>query len=748
VNTSARPQRATSRLTLAARRGFVLALGLLASLIATLAIAGPADALVTEVAGTKVGLQPRSEADPYNDPGETEGDTTTFDNESGNAVLHGSNEYAIYWDPDRQFHHEWITHIDGFFNQLGDAAIDSPFASIAQYRDRSDAITPFRATFEGSYSDFTKFPAAGCTDPHPLIIPKGVNEEVTCLTDAQLREQLESFIATQKLPTGMGTAYYLLTPPGVTVCLDASATSCSDYKLSKTEEEHHERESASYKNSFCSYHADINSDNAREGDGSTILYAAIPWTAGTLGRLVGYDAGGRAYENAEDCQDGGWNPEKSEETREEERTLTTQEITQLGEDSEKVRDQTLLALELEGPHIEEPNQEGKAESRDYTAGLTDVLVDQISEEEMNMVTDPLLDGWQNAAGDEATDMCRNFFDSTGGQGESTGGVTGSLIAEPLSEAGTLSNVSLGAGRFYINNVFSLSEDGCVGAVGLVPRFTPPDPVNANETVGFDGMESTVGLNEGKAFGPSGAPTETYATFSWNFGDGTPEVKGYAPGAPPCETPWLSPCAASIFHTYQYGGKYNVTLTVTDVAGNVDSISHEVTVVGPPAPGSASGSSSNGSSSSSGSSDSTGSSGSSAAAPKPGVPAPVALASIVRQSLHNALHKGLVVSYSVNEQVAGHFEVLLSSALAHKLHISGSAATGLPAGSSPELVIAKAILVTTKGGRSAVHIQFPKRTASRLAHEHKLPLTLRLVVRNAAPGAPATSTTITSVTLGG
>jgi hypothetical protein len=752
VNPSARPQRATSPRTFAARRALVLPVVLLAVLFATLTVAVPADALVTEVAGAKVGLQPRSETDPFKGPAYEELEATTFANESGNAVLHGSNEYAIYWDPGHQFHHEWVTHIDTFFNELGAARIATPFADLAQYRDRSNAITPFRATFEGSYSDFAKFPAAGCTDPHPLVLPKGAKQEVTCLTDAQLREQLESFIATQKLPKGMGTVYYLLTPPGVTICLDAAATHCSDFKVSKSEEEKEERKSVSYEDSFCSYHGDINSDNAREGDGNTILYAAIPWTAGTLGRLTGYDAGARVYENAEDCQDGGWNPQKHEENREKERTLTPEEIAKREEEPEAEREAALLALNLEGPHIQEPNQEGKAESTDYTAGLTDVLVNQISEEEMNTITDPLLNAWQNAAGDEVTDMCRNFFAATAAEGEgNTGEITGSSAAQLLTEAGTLSNVSVGAGRFYINNVYSLSQHDCVGGVGLQARFTPPDPVNVNETVGFDGLESTVWLDEGKAFGASGPPTTTYATFSWNFGDGTPEAKGFALGAPPCETPWLSPCAASVFHAYQYGGKYTVTLTVTDVAGNVDSVSHEVEVVGPPAPASASSGSSNGSGSSSNGSSASGSGSSaqsSAAGPKPGVPAPVALATVARQSLHSALHRGLVVSYSVNEQVAGHFEVLLGSALAHRLHISGSAATGLPAGSPPELVIAKAILVTTKGGRSAVHIQFPKRTAARLAHEHELALMLRLVVRNAAPGVPATSTTMTSVTLGG
>jgi len=37
--------------------------------------------------------------------------------------------------------------------------------------------------------------------------------------------------------------------------------------------------------------------------------------------------------------------------------------------------------------------------------------------------------------------------------------------------------------------------------------------------------------------------------------------------------------ASVSHSYQYGGTYEVVLAVTDVAGNVASTSHQVTVVG-------------------------------------------------------------------------------------------------------------------------------------------------------------------------
>ena len=64
------------------------------------------------------------------------------------------------------------------------------------------------------------------------------------------------------------------------------------------------------------------------------------------------------------------------------------------------------------------------------------------------------------------------------------------------------------------------------------------------------------------------------------------------------------------------------------------------------------------------------------------------------------------------------------------------------------MIAKAILVTTKGGRSAVHIDFSKRTAARLAKVHKVSLMLRLIVRNASSTDPATTTVVSNITLTG
>jgi len=708
---------------------------------AVLITAAPAGAVVTTVGPITVGVQPRSST-AYTEAARP----ATYANPSGDPVLHGTGVYAIYWDPTDHYWSEWQSAIDGYLEQAGAASgnLSTVFAVDSQYTDKSNRPAVYSQSYKGSYVDYHAYPTPGCVDPEPLLLSDQIGlvfegpATAVCLTSAQMASELEAFIARQHLPTGLGNVYYLLTPPGVTVCLDGGkdAGHCSDYAVASEE---------SYEHSFCSYHADINPGGLPTGDANTIVYAVIPWTAGGFGDnrlLVGDRRPGW------ECQDAGINPAaKGGYKLEEEKPETPTEKTENEKKDPEEKEEVALKHLLEGPHEQEPNQQAcpsTAGTCDY--GLFDLIVNQISLQQEDMVTDPLLNAWQDSAKYENTDECRFLFGPVQG-----GGVTANLE----TFAGTLYDQTLGSGTYYLNDAFNLAAyrlpypgATCTNHVNLAPKFTAPNPVNSGEIVGFDGMESDIDLDAGIDYSAAGAPQANYATYTWNFGDGSPEVSGYAPGSPTCETPWLSPCAASEYHSYQYGGTYNVTLTVKDVGGNIASVVHPITVDGPAPPSSAggAGSGSNGSATSNASAGQTPGSGSTAA---PGaVPAPIAAASIVRQSLHNALHRGLVVSYSVNEQVAGHFEVLLSRTIARRLGISGPAATGLPAGSPAEVVIAKALLITTKGGRNAVHIIFPKRTAARLAHVHRVPLMLRLIVRNAAKGSPATTTVVTSVTLDG
>jgi hypothetical protein len=698
---------------LAALLSALVAVGLLA--------AAPAGAVVTKVEETLVGVQPHSTT--FFTPGS---EPAAFANAGGSPVVHGENTYAIYWDPKFQYHPDWAHLIDGFMESMGSASgsRESVFAVDTQYTDSTNQPAAYSTRSLGAYTDTTGYPSPGCTDPSPLV----EGDAITCLSDKQIRAELAAFISARGLPKGMGTIYYLLTPPGVTVCVDEIASShCSSNESSP--------------NSFCSYHSAIGN-----GDANTILYGMIPWSAGGLGdfklhvgnRTPGYN-----------CQDGGFDPSSKPEAEKlekaKEKTKPEKEAFEKATNEEK--EKLKRAEELEGPHQQEPNQEGCPTSGDggCDTGLADIIIGQIAAEQQNIVTNPLLNAWQDPKKNELTDECRNFFAPVLG-----GGVT----ANELSSGGTLFNQSLGKGAYYLNAAFNLaayklSYPGarCITHVNLVPTFTAPNAVNAGEIVGFDGMESNISLDAAYNFPGGGAAALTYATYTWNFGDGTAPVSGYAPGAPTCSAPWLSPCAASAFHSYQYGGTWNVSLTVTDVGGNVATVSHPVTVVGPapPSPGKEAG---GGSSGGSGGSASGGSSAPGGSAPvvKGSTPSPVAAAAVVSRSLRGVKHSGIVVRFSVNEQVAGHIEVLLDRAVAHRLGISGAPAVGLPAGSAPAVVIGKALLITSKGGRSTTVVQLSKRTIARLQRMPKVTLMLRLSVRNADPHAPTTSTLLSVFTL--
>jgi hypothetical protein len=703
---------------------------------ALLGSAAPALAVVTTVESTTVGLQPRNTESVLD--GVLEGNEggewfyfaapQTFENAAGNPVLHKTETFAVYWDPANRYHGDWQQLINGFLQNVGAASgsLATDFAVDTQYTDKSNAPAYYRSAYRAAYTDTEKYPADGCVDPDPLQEYKPFKTKpIACLTDQQIREQLQTFITQHNLPKGMTSIFYLLTPPGVTVCLDEAATHCSDYEGA-----------ASYKHSFCSYHSDINPGETATGDANTVLYAMIPWTAGGRGdgQLSGTDE-----KPGYDCQDGGFDPSSSPiEQKEHPKEKSEAEIKEF---EKKTAEEKLAILEAEalaGPHQQEPNQVPCPSIDGFCdVGLADLIIGQIGAEQQNIVTNPLLNAWQDASSNEATDECRNFFASGMLEGSSTA-VTGSF-------AGSLSNQQIGSGKYYLNAAFDLAAlklvypgVPCVGGASLAPYFTAPNTVNSGETVGFDGMESDIALGAGVRYSSSGTPEANYATYSWNFGDGTPEVSGYAPGAPACEVPWLSPCAASEFHSYQYGGTYQVRLTVTDVGGNVGATAQPVTVNGPlPPPPTPPGAGT------------PGGAGQTPGAGAPGVvtvPNPVAVAAVISHSLKSVLRKGLVVRYSVNEQVAGRFEVLLDRATARRLKISGTPALNLAAGSPPALVIAKAILVTTKGGRSSVKIRFSKRTAARLAHAHKVKLTLRLVVHNSSSTSPASTTVISSFTL--
>lgn len=644
-----------------------------------------------------VGMQPRSISSPTKVPSTI----LSFGNLSGAPVMHSSVDYAIYWDPEYGYHGDWEHLVNSFLQNIGhdSGSLGVVNAVDEQYTDKTNSRSAFALTFRGAYSDKNRFPSSNCVDPDLSPgYPDGEaqKDNVACLTDEQLRQQLQEFIAQNKLRTGMNTIFFLLTPPGVTVCLDGGGSVsayCSDNAPS----------TASSGHSFCSYHSAISPTNPTQGDEKTILYAAIPWTAGGLGDFQLFDQA-PGYE----CQDGGYDPSSTPQIEEPENPPRQQEPNQL---------QPLA-----------PGPDGT-----FDTGLADLVINQVNVEQQDTITDPMLNAWQDSAGNEVTDECRNFFARTLPDG--------SVTVKPGTGAGTLDNQILGEGHYYLNDTFNFSSllqrypgIPCLPGVAFRPQFTSPNPVNVGDIVGFDAAESDVTLDAGVGYSSTGTPFETFPTYTWDFGDGNRTVSPYPAGASQVNEP-------SAFHAYQYGGTYQVTLTITDVGGNTATITHPLTVVGPPPPPAASPSS--GAPTTAGSSTET-----STATSKKGLPAPSIGEHVASHSLTKVLQDGLTLRYAVNEQVAGSVEVLLDSSTAKRLGIHGPTARNLPKGSPRSIVIGFAVLVTTKRGHGALTIRFGKSVSGHLAHMHRVKLTLRIAVRNAARQHPKKTTLMSVVVLKG
>jgi hypothetical protein len=593
----------------------------------------------------------------------------------GGPVLHSSDAYVVYWDPSERYRFDWERIIDKYFEDASamSGGTGDVFALNSEYLDGTGRAAN-ASTFRGAYTDTNPYPTTAnggnCTEP----------AELRCLTDAQIRAELQRIVTSvaPPLPGATGPAvYYLLTPPGVTVCTDAgSANTCSNSKFleeaakiknPKTEKEKEElleelKEKA--ESGICGYHSVVN-----PGGAGQVLYAAQPWIAGDAGQF--FLPGGETTNTSGD----------------------------------------VLACQNR-QYLTEPNMAaGRDKFNTYAQGLADVIVNQLALEQSDTVVNPLGSGWyQTATGAEQADMCQANFGPPPEKLPSP---------DPHTHAVKEFNELINGDQFYVQWAFSsvglTSNWGyyCWQGLALVPSFASPSAVNAGDIVGFDASESEVTLDANVKGLPASEP---YAApvYRWEFGDGN--------------TFTSNANAAPVFHSYQYGGVYTVTLTVTDSGGNIASVAHTLTVIGP-RPGAGAGSAG-------------GAGGAGAGAGPAGAHAPTLAAAVSSHSLRNALRKGLKVRYSVDERVTGRFEVLLAKSVAKRVGLRGAADTGLAPGTPPQIAIGRAFLSTNAAGRNIITIHFSKSVAARLGRLHGVTLMLRVVVRNASTGSATLISTLT------
>jgi hypothetical protein len=857
VPTSTRLLSQLAGLRPAATRRLAVALG---AVIALLLTAAPAGAFISG----EFGLQQRKPVWVRHGP---------LQYHAG-PVIHASDSYAIYWDPLELYNSHWMRLIDGYFQNVGAASgsLGNVFAMNSQYGETGYSTDPASAesakeahsanqsTFRGAYTDTDSYPSSGnCTEP----------AGIACLTDQQIRTELQKVIKSGVLPGTTGTVpgakstpvYYILTPPGVTVCTVASSPStCSNSSALDTEAQKIKGGEVTHpaETGICGYHSAINLHSA-----SPIVYAVQPWIAGDAGMFT-----------------------------ESQSPLTTSG-TSAG----------VLACQND-KSLQEPNQIGYNPFSYYSAGLADVIVGDLADEQTNIAVDPLLSGWyQNAApaengSPEQGDMCQFAF--------STGEVPAETI-ESLTHAGSTSNETVGSGSYYLHWGFNSSgfltgkdTAGCWQGATLEPHITAPNPVNVGDVIALDANESDITMdaapliprqgkeetrlgNEVAALGAEeirlgtqitelGTEITELGTKITNLGaeitkldnedkvladkeakvveereaaekTGTEteaeeiafakeekrlagkrqkvaEKKAAAEKEQKADEerrkadeerkssdeehkqlvigdkqiakeeqtlaqehrlikerePFLAPIykwdfgykengkevteegeeKASVFHVFPCAKTFTVSLLVEDGGGNEkslpESVTKTITVEGKPCeesssstPGLGGSATSSATSGAGASTPSTSITTSGSGSPANVIPGPVATQAVVSHSLRKVLRSGLVVSYSVNEQVAGEFQVLLAASVAKRIGLHGAPATGLAVGTPPQIVIAKAILITTKGGRNTVKILFGKKTAAKLRKLHKVTLMVRLVVRNASH-SPLSTTVLSTVNL--
>jgi hypothetical protein len=604
----------------------------------------------------------------------------------GGPVDSATYTYAIYWDPVEAYPNVAMQKIDGYLHDVGAASgqLENPFALNAQYRSATGARAAYNDTFRGAYTDTAPYPTNGCIE---------ANVQSTCLTDGQIRTELKRFISSEHLPTGREIVYYVLTPSAVTVCLDEGGSGdCSTSKKELEEEATPEGKVnkpglAEAATGFCGYHSAIEPDSE-----SPIVYAVQPWVAGHAGHAI-------------------------------------QEIPLVNQ----VATGAALACQNRAVLVE-PNQATSfADLRSYEDGLADVIINDLSLQLSDIMDDPLVaDGWyQNGSKAEQSDMCRGAFSPIRLESKE----------EKLegTEALNVANARLNGKPYYLQ--YGYSSTGvtrgqgatCWSGVEQAPHFTATNVVKGGDIIAFDALESGLTLDANVTnLAQYELPAEIFTApiYLWQFGDGTSS-------GPTTQ--------ASVFHTYQYAGNYQVTLTVIDSGGYERTFSQTTPVGSPPAP---SPPPTPGVTPPAGSSPpSAGSSGgaSSGVTPSPVVGAPAITQNVLSRSLKKAVQLGLAIHYKVNEQVAGKIEVLLAASTAAKLKIKAPAAFGLPAGYPRSVLVGSAVLVTTRAGQGTVRIKFSKTLTKRLAKAHQVKLTLRLVLHSASR-PPHTTTQLSTVLL--
>ena len=444
------------------------------------------------------------------------------------------------------YHGDWQKSSTPSSNAGAKTARSATYSAVAgQYTDKSNVPGALPDRLPWRMHRHQRVPKNGCID---LSARQSLLTEACRLPDRQQCAGRAPALHRPARPAqrGMGAIYYLLTPPGVTVCLERRApptarTSAASEAEAEKEEKTVKKNQELQKTASAAITRQINPSGLPTGEANTVLYAAIPWIAGGLGdyhlapptRNRRLRMPGRRLRPVH---------KPIEETGETEDANGSRKKRRIRKKERRRKTEAEEAEEREGPRQQEPNQVPIGPDGSLDTGLADLIVNQIAVEQQNIVTDPLLNAWQDSARNEATDECRNFF--------ATGQRAGASPRPRNTEAGTLYNEKLRRSHVLPEQRLQprsaaapLSGRSCLGGVALVPQFTAPNAVNAGEVVGFDGMEST--SPERRVRASRGRRRTATTHLHLELRGRHTDRQRLRPRRAAVRNPWLTPCAASV-----------------------------------------------------------------------------------------------------------------------------------------------------------------------------------------------------------
>jgi hypothetical protein len=165
----------------------------------------------------------------------------------GGRVLLTNRTVAVYWLPSGYtMDSTYQSTINQYFTDVAhDSAASSGnvYSVLKQYYNSSNQFISTNSTFGGPLVDTNPYPSSGCSD--------NVSQTTICLSDAQLRTELQSLSANNQLGAAdPNTTYFIFTAKNVGSCYSSGSCAFSTY---------------------CAYHSNVSLG------GTTVQYANQPY---------------------------------------------------------------------------------------------------------------------------------------------------------------------------------------------------------------------------------------------------------------------------------------------------------------------------------------------------------------------------------------------------------------------------------------------------------------------------------------